>query len=199
MTSGGRRKSSGRPSATRALRSVLDTSRRGTSTRSHRHPGGGCSPSAPGRSTTTTLHCSRTSSTRSQVVRPTRGVAAHDEEKLGPGWARRSSPRVSAVYEGPPRSISSRLTSSPATPGGRLDHREPVLGRADGPFTDLLPGHIRDHQEDPVEREGVADVDRGHQVADVRRIEGPTEHAQSHGGAGYRPLERGKCPAAGGR
>src|SRR5262249_37868705 len=61
------------------------------------------------------------------------------------------------------------------------------------PFPDLLPGDIRDDQQDGVEGEGVAHVDRRHQVPDVRRIEGPPEHAQSHEAAGYRPCIRGKC------
>ena len=61
---------------------------------------------------------------------------------------------------------------------GRLDHGQPVGGRADRSGAGLLPGHVGHRQQHPIEREGVAHVDRGDQVAHVGGVEGAAEDAE---------------------
>ena len=64
----------------------------GTSRRSHRQPGRGAAGGEPGRTTSTTVASSRTSSTRSQVRQPGGRVAAEDHEQL-PGRGPRPAGR----------------------------------------------------------------------------------------------------------
>lgn len=60
---------------------------------------------------------------------------------------------------------------------GRLDHGQSVGGRTDRPPA-LLPRSVGHHQEDPVEIERVADIDRSHEMTGVDRVERPSENAQ---------------------
>src|SRR6185436_17757196 len=63
------------------------------------------------------------------------------------------------------------------------NHRHTVLSWGDGPQALLLPGRAGHDQEDDVEVEGVAHVDRGDEMTDMRRVErapeqtDPLEHA----------------------
>ena len=60
---------------------------------------------------------------------------------------------------------------------GRGDHGQAVGRRADRSGVGLLPGHVGHRQQDAIERELVAHVDGGDQVAHVGGIEGATEDA----------------------
>ena len=59
-----------------------------------------------------------------------------------------------------------------------LAHRQSVHGRREVP-TALLPRVIRDDEQYPVEGQGVADVDRCHQMAGVDGIERLPEDTQA--------------------
>ena len=128
ITGGVSRKSSGRPSTTRARRSVLDTSRWGTSTWTQSKP--------PGRSADEARpvdHHERRAVGDLLVALPREeaggGVLAEDREQLGPGWSSASvDQRVGGVggaargrarcrWPRDPRTAADRLLDQPR--GGR--------------------------------------------------------------------------------
>ena len=120
---------------------------------------------------------------RSQVRDAGRGVVADDREQLGardtrpparPACRRCSSAAVvDLVVDRPPGRRRRRPPPRPS-PGGR---RPAVIAR----LPTLLPGHVGDHQDDEVELEGVAHVDGGDQMADVRRVERAPEQPDTQG------------------
>ena len=65
----------------------------------------------------------------------------------------------------------------------------------------LLPGHVGDDEQEPVEGERVAHVDRGDEVAHVRRVERAAEHADAfrHVTGSYWPVRGSPRPDLGRR
>ena len=115
-------------------------------------------------------------------VDPCRGVVTDDRVQRGIRVFSAIEARVSAVYEGPPvRSLVVAGHELGDVGDGGLDHRQPVDGGGDVALADLLPRHVGDHQDHQIERQGVSDVDSGHKVPDVRWIEGPPEYPDVQG------------------
>src|SRR5205814_4066223 len=60
----------------------------------------------------------------------------------------------------------------------RFDHGETVVGTRQ-PAVTLLPGIVRDHEQQPIEAQGMTRVDRDHEVSDVGRIERTAEDSEA--------------------
>jgi hypothetical protein len=54
---------------------------------------------------------------------------------------------------------------------GGLNHGEAVFRRTDLSRAGLLPGDIRHHQDDQIELKPIANIDRRHEMSDVRGVE----------------------------
>ena len=181
ITGGVRRNSSGRPSTTRARRSVLDTSRWGTSTWTQSKP--------PGRSATKpgpVDHDERRALGDLAVALPReesgRGVLAEDREQLGAGVPLGEvGQRVGGVGDAAPVELDARGLEPLDVTDGLLDQPQPVPGRCDGPAGFLLPRHVGDHEQHAVEVQAVADVDRRDEMAYVRGIKRAAEHSETFG------------------
>ena len=87
---------------------------------------------------------------------------------------------MSAVYgrAAPVDLDAARLDARHALRCG-FDHREAIRRGRDLPLADLLPGHVGNDEQHAVEVQGVAHVDGGDEMADVRRVERASEHAES--------------------
>jgi hypothetical protein len=70
----------------------------------------------------------------------------------------------------------------------RLDHRMAIFGGRDQAGSLLLPGNVRHHHQYDVEIERMPDIDRGHEMTQVRRVERPPEEPD--------PLRRSRCHEA---
>ncbi len=113
-------------------------------------------------------------------VQPGGGIVADDREQLRagvePGQRRQ---RVGGVAGTAGVDLEASGGQSGDLGDRRLDHRQTVVRRRDRPFPLLLPRDVGDHQDHRVEVQGVTDIDGGHQVADVWRVERPAEQADS--------------------
>ena len=104
---------------------------------------------------------------------PRRRVGAEDENSSAPGWSAAQLGEGVGGVAGPAAVELEIADLEPGdAPDGRRHHRQPVLGRADVRGSDLLPRHVRHHEEDDVEAERVAGVDSrrpgGRRAADRR-------------------------------
>ncbi len=143
ITAAGTRKSRGRPSATRARRSVEETSSRGTSTRIH----GAMAGSSTGRARPVDHDHPREAddllpALPGRRVRPPRRRRRWCEVRH-PGYRSRSSDDgVGGVAA--PASIDlhgARLDPVDVPEAAALHHGQPIGGRGDGPGARLLPRH----------------------------------------------------------
>ncbi len=104
---------------------------------------------------------------------------------------------MSAVTESPPWSISTDDAVSSGRPAdGQFGHGKAIGSIGDRPSAHLLPRNRGHHEQHFVELEGMANVDCGHEMADVRWVEGPAEDADAsrvdHGESlGVSPGHRG--------
>ena len=177
---GGTRKSSGRPSQHPGAQVGARTPPGGVP-----RPAGRPSPRAaptvaPGRPTTTSEACRRRSSIRSQVGMP--AAASSPTITNTPASGARDRKLLHGVDGvGVAAAVELEAAGLQAVHVGDrgLDHGHAIGGRAERSRTHLLPGHVGHREQHPIEPEGVADVDRGHQMPDMGGIEGPSEHADA--------------------
>ena len=111
-------------------------------------------------------------------VQGARSVGAHDQEQVGirlTGMERLECLHGKRRATTPDLEIGSLDAAQIGDSG--LHHRKPILGRTDLPGTDLLPWLVGHDEKDPIEIQGRTDVDRSKEMADMRWIEGPPQHA----------------------
>ena len=131
----------------------------------------------PGRETATKWARFQTSSTSFHSRICATASAPVMKNRSASGRALRMSRRVSIVYVGPSRSMSTRLTVNRGIGRGRDDrHEVPVLALGDLALHPRLAGGDEDHL---VELELLLHLARGHQVAVVDGVEGAAHDADA--------------------
>ncbi len=107
-------------------------------------------------------------------------VRAEHQEQLGLGYfegdllQRVGGERLAAAVDLDPTGLNALHVAD-----RRLHQREAVLGRRDLARARLLPRDVGDDEQYAIERKGVADVHRGHQVTDVDRVERAAENSDA--------------------
>ena len=177
-----RRSRRGRPGPTRSRSAVDEMSRRGIETSTHRQSRTESGRSAP---VARPRHAPRPCTGRAQIVHAVPGVEARrrvgadDQEQLTAG-GRELLDRVDRVRRARPVDLDRATARAPRRRRPRRAPSRARVSRRDDRAA-LLPRVARDDEDHPIECELLARFERGHEMADVHRIEGAPEDPEALG------------------